>query len=297
MVERGKDARVLQWHPAFYAGMQIEFAHVKKQLYLENEHQLGTKPKEIDVLIIKKDSEEALDSNIGKIFRKHNLIEYKSPGDYFSIDDFYKVYGYACFYKSDTVHVDEIRAEEITITFVCSRFPKKLIKYLRRNRGFEVIQQEEGIYYIEGDVFPMQIVLLPKLSAEKNFWLRHLTNDIRDVRTAEKLLNEYEKCKGNKLYESLMDVIVRANWKVFNEVKGMCKALEELMKDELDERERIGVAQGMERGLERGLERGIKSLVEVCKTLGASWETALNMLRDKFQLTGAEAEKYMKMYW
>ena len=91
----------LQWHPAFYAGLQIELAEEAQYLSFENEHQLGTKPKEIDVLIIKKDPNVVLKKNIGKIFRKHNIIEYKSPEDYLSIDDFYKVLGYGCFYKSD----------------------------------------------------------------------------------------------------------------------------------------------------------------------------------------------------
>lgn len=44
--------------------------------------------------------------NIGRIFRKYNIIEYKSPVDYLGIDDFYKVYGYLCFYKADTQEED-----------------------------------------------------------------------------------------------------------------------------------------------------------------------------------------------
>ena len=53
----------LQWHPAFYAGIQIELAEEAHHLQFENEHQLGTKPKEIDVLIIKKDSNVILKKN------------------------------------------------------------------------------------------------------------------------------------------------------------------------------------------------------------------------------------------
>ncbi len=41
---------VLQWHPAFYADIQIELEAEAGLLIFENEHQLGTKPKEIDVL-------------------------------------------------------------------------------------------------------------------------------------------------------------------------------------------------------------------------------------------------------
>ena len=59
----------LQWHPAFYAGMQIEFCQEADLLIFENEHFLGTKPKQIDVLIIKKYENTPIQKNIGRIFR------------------------------------------------------------------------------------------------------------------------------------------------------------------------------------------------------------------------------------
>ena len=89
-----EEAKMLQWHPAFFAEIQIELQEDAEHLIFENEHQLGTKPKEIDVLIIKKDKGRVIRKNIGRIFRQHNIVEYKSPLDYLSIDDFYKVYGY-----------------------------------------------------------------------------------------------------------------------------------------------------------------------------------------------------------
>ena len=60
MEKNTKEQQVLQWHPAFYAEIQIEFEQEADKLLFENEHQLGTKPKEIDVLIIKKNSEERI---------------------------------------------------------------------------------------------------------------------------------------------------------------------------------------------------------------------------------------------
>ena len=65
------------------------------------------KPMQVDVLIIKKNSKKTIKKNIGQIFRKYNIVEYKSPDDYLNVDDFYKVHGYACFYKSDTKKVNE----------------------------------------------------------------------------------------------------------------------------------------------------------------------------------------------
>ena len=86
MAEGTSEKKLLQWHLAFYAGLQIEFAEESEKLIFENEHQLSKKPMEIDVLIIKKKAEEQIRKNIGRIFRKHNIIEYKSPEDYLSID-------------------------------------------------------------------------------------------------------------------------------------------------------------------------------------------------------------------
>lgn len=49
----------------------------------------------------------------------------------------------------------------------------------------------------------------------------------------ERIIAEYEKHKNNGLYKAVMDIIVRANRKTFEEGKVMCDALLELMKDEL----------------------------------------------------------------
>lgn len=99
----------LQWHSAFLAALHIEFENELHLLNIEAEHLLGRKPMQMDVSIIKKEKETAIQKNIGRIFRQHNIIEYKNPGDYLSLNDFYKVYGYTCFYQSDTAHVNEIK--------------------------------------------------------------------------------------------------------------------------------------------------------------------------------------------
>ena len=125
--------KTIQWHPAFLAGIQIELGDEAKYLSFEAEHQLGTKPMAIDILI-KKEKERVIRKNIGRIFRTHNVIEYKSPTDYLSVDDFYKVYGYACFYKSDVPNVDSISIEELTITLVSTSYPRKIDPAFKRSQ-------------------------------------------------------------------------------------------------------------------------------------------------------------------
>lgn len=217
----------LQWHPAFYAGMQIEFEQEVNLLTFENEHSLGTKPKQIDVLIIKKDENVAIQKNIGRIFRKYNIIEYKSPTDYLSVDDFYLVYAYACLYKADANYENKILAENITITFVCSHYPRELINHLKDVRNYELEYIEKGICYVNGDFFPIQIVLTKELTDEENLWLHNLSNDIQEE-VIEKLLLEYQKHNGEKLYSSIMNIIANANIDKFKEVTRVCEALERI---------------------------------------------------------------------
>lgn len=262
--------KLLQWHPAFFAVMQIELAEDVENLTFENEHQLSTKPMAIDALIIKKEQDIPVQKNIGKIFRKYNIMEYKNPGDYLSIDDFYKVYGYTCFYKSDVGSADTINIEDLTISFVCSIYPRKLMLHLQKIRNYKVLEREKGIYDIIGDKIPIQIILTKELSRKDNLWLRSLSNHLDDTETTKELLADYSRHKDNILYKSIMDIIVRANREKFREAKDMCDALLELMQDELDEKkaegERIGKELGKELGKEIGSNRVNRLILKLSET-------------------------------
>lgn len=259
--------KMLQWHTAFFAGIQIELEEEAEYLIFENEHMLSTKPMQVDVLIIKKNSEKKIRKNIGQIFRKYNIIEYKSPEDYLSVDDFYKVHGYACFYKSDTTKTDAIRIDEITISYVCSCYPRKLMKHLMRIGTFGIENREPGIYYILGGMFPMQVLVTSELSEENNLWLRYLTNQINDIKAVELLTSAYEKNVNNNLYSSVMEIVVRANEEKFREVKKMCQALKELFKEEFEEKLQEGFNIGLSQGLSQGIEELVRKKILKHKTV------------------------------
>lgn len=219
---------VLQWHPVFFAGIQIELEEEKENLIFENEHQLTKKPLGIDVLIIKKNKDIPVKKSIGRMFRKHNIIEYKSPADYLSIDDFYKALAYAYLYKTDGDYVDQIKIEDITVTLVCHKFPYKLMKHLREHYNDEIERREKGIYVVKGEKLPVQIILVSRLSEEENLWIRCLHDPVRKVKTVEKIAEIYKKRGKSSLYEAVMDFIIRVNKNTFKKENAMCKALEEL---------------------------------------------------------------------
>ena len=181
---------------------------------------------------------------------KYNIIEYKAPDDYLSINDFYKIYGYTCFYQSDTREIMEIDPEELTITYVCNHYPRKMIKHLEKVRGIESEKQEPGIYYLKGDAFKIQLLITRELSKEENYWLQSLRNDLRTGEEIQKLVKRYEAKKYEAYYSEVMDLIVRANWEKMKEEKEMCEALRELFADELKESQERGIEQGENRGIQ-----------------------------------------------
>ena len=128
----------LQWHPGFSAALKMTLESEKECLEIHEEFQLSKKPLQIDILIVKKLKETTIKKSIAKLFRDHNIIEYKAPDDYLSINDFYKVYGYACIYQSDTDRVKEVDPETLTLTFVCSHYPREMLKHLKQVRGIHV---------------------------------------------------------------------------------------------------------------------------------------------------------------
>ena len=110
---------------------------------------------------------------------------------------------------------------------------------------YTIDNPEEGIYYVIGDILPIQILVTNRLSPEKNLWLYSLTDTLEDMSVTRRLLEDYKKNKEDQLYQAVMEIIVKANENRLKEGKrDMCNALLELMKDELDEKKEEGILTG-----------------------------------------------------
>lgn len=108
----------IQWHPGFYGAAEIEFLSNKGDLEFHQEYTLSKEPIRMDLLVIKKPANVRLQNELGHIFKKYNVVEYKSPEDGLTIDDYFKTVGYACLYKGLGASVNEIPAEELTISII-----------------------------------------------------------------------------------------------------------------------------------------------------------------------------------
>ena len=89
----------IRWHLGFYGAAEIEFLANKGDLDFTREYNLGKEPLRVDLLAVRKLVDSPIENEIWHIIKRHNIIEYISPEDELSIDDFYKTVGYACLYK------------------------------------------------------------------------------------------------------------------------------------------------------------------------------------------------------
>ena len=139
---------------------------------------------------------------------------------------------------------------------------------------------EEGIYYIQGGYFPMQLIFTSELSKELNFWLRNLTNRLKEITEAKRVLTEYYKHKDDMLYDAVMNVITRANSKIFEEGEEMCEAFFELknVQAKFEEARKESENLGKRNTLLELLKDGLLTVADVASRLNVTEAEVKTML-------------------
>jgi hypothetical protein len=262
----GRSPGKIHWHPAFFQAIQMELVEYRGLLEFQYEYQLAAEPLRIDTVIVKKPPDLRIDKNIARIFRTWNLFEYKSPGDHLSIRDFHKVYAYACLYAAVT---PEAALSDLTLSFVGTRYPRDLVKYLEGERRYRVEERWPGIRVVTGDYLPIQIIETKKLPDTDNLWLKALAYDL-ETQKINSILQERKKLGQAAPMDAWLDVVLHANPKTFQEVLMAQGAL--TLEDVLTEAGLIPkwLEEGMEKGMEKGLERGRRETAKNLKAMGLS---------------------------
>ena len=278
----------IQWHPGFVAAMNLEFARNRQGLIFEKEYNLNTKPLEIDLLVIRKDSSVRISNEIGSLFKGHNIMEYKSPEDGLDIDDFYKAGAYASLYKSYGRTADAVKADDVTVSLVREAKPEGLFRYFKEH-SYPVSNPYRGIYYIEGKVlFPTQIIVTKELEEESHIWLGALSERMKKqsmvnlLKSVDRLTEKADK----EFADSVLEVSIEANKQLIEElIQGdgdMCQALMEIMEPQLQLREK------------RGKEKGrIEGTVDTLRELGYGEPEIKNVIMQRYGLSVKEAEEYL----
>ena len=239
----------IPWHPAAVQAFENELEDCRKDLTIEAEHQLTTEPLRIDVLIIKKKRDVVIKKNIAQIFRQFNIVEYKSPDDSVSVENYHKTHAYARLYAA----LQKVDINEISVTVTATRHPKKLLTFLRNQ--FTVQRVQQGIYVVEGEVYPTQILVTAELSEKDNFWLAHLRKDL----TAEQLVQVITMAADKPEADAYIHAITNANAETLKDLF-MRKKEGVVFTEKLDaffrERYALDVAQVEARGRAEGEAEG-----------------------------------------
>ncbi|MDE6622309.1 MAG: hypothetical protein K2K74_17825 [Lachnospiraceae bacterium] len=232
--------RKTQWHMAVTPAMKLEFMEYSQVLDYIPERLLNTNALQIDLLIIKKAEDIRIENEIGRIFQRHNIIEYKSPHDKEGINTYFKVHAYASLYKigeKNTVY----EPADITITMIRRGKPYKLFRWFAR-QGYNVKEMYKGVYYIENaGFFKTQVIVARELLEESHVWLTSLT-DAMNRQQAENLIIKSRELSDKpeaSYVDAVLQIVSKANRKLFEEIKredrNMYSALVELMQPEIDE--------------------------------------------------------------
>lgn len=276
----------IQWHSAFVSAMNLDLGPDRDDLIFEKEYNLNTKPLEIDLLVIKKASFVQIASEVGKLFKGHNIMEYKSPEDHLDIDTFYKTLAYACLYKSYGKTVDAIKAEDITISILREAKPIELFRYLE-GHGCKVTKAYGGIYYVEGKTwFPTQIVVTGELNQDAHIWLKGLSGNLEkgDIQKMMAERNHMREKADRELADSVLEVSISANRKIVEELIGdesMYETLMEIMEPKIQLREKAV------------LKKGIQGAVNLLRNVGQGDDMIKAAIMKQYDLTEDEAEEYI----
>lgn len=284
----------IQWHPGFVAAMGLELRGYRDDLDFEKEYNLNTKPLEIDLLIIKKETSVHIDNDIGSLFRGHNILEYKSPEDHLDIDTFSKTLAYAYLYKAYGNKLDEIRMDDITVSIIREARPVGLFRYFKEH-GYTMTSEHDGIYHIEGPFpFPAQVIVTGELDRASHTWLKALSGkldkgDIQDL--LEKISQMTEK-NDREMADSVLEVSIGANRRIVEELMGddsMFETLMEIMEPRINEIRK----KDREEYLQEGIREGIRGAIEMLRNLQYQDAEIRSEIMRQYGLTEEEATNFL----
>ena len=279
-----------QWHLGLKSAVDLELVKERSRLTYFKDYSLNQQALEIDLLIIKKKDEQPIANEIGKLFRKYNIVEYKSPSDQLNIDTLYKVGAYASLYKAYGDTVDERKANEITMSLIRKAKPVKLFQYFE-DKGVSIRNSYKGIYYITDEVlFPTQIIVTREMDTEEHIWLTALSDGMQkqQLKALLEKMETFDSKLDRELAEAVLGVAIKANWQIAQELRGdgdMCQALMELMEPEINKIK--------ETVREETTQQGIKNAIIALKASGHTKEEIKTFLTMAYGITQNEAEEYL----
>ena len=189
----------------------------------------------------------------------------------------------------ESIQAELIDYQDITVTMICTKHPRKLLKDLREAPIFRVTEKHPGIYVIEGERFRVRIIESKRLTEEENIWLKSLRKDA-DWKELEKIIELSEATRRRVNLGAYLHALLSANRKYVMEGMNMSKResqeirqMWEQIMDETGYRARV---------MAEGKASGISSVLTIIK--GLQKNTPLSQLAEEAEMPLVEVERIQR---
>ena len=251
------------WHAGFEALLRIEMHKFADMVHISTEEEIGEVPPRTDFVILVEDEKVEFEKAIFRIFRKINILEYKSHHDSLNERILRKVCGYANLYIGVAEHEGERPSDEVTISIFRAVKNPEMFREMEEN-GSLVRDDVAGIYHVKGYTdLPFQIIITGELEGEEYAAYRALTDRAEKADVERIVWNVKQEQDAVMLdhYGVLLNLVVEKNPQFFELVKGentMKEMLLEMVKDEVDAQ----VKERVEEQVKERVEEQVKERVE-----------------------------------
>lgn len=201
----------VNWHKGIISAIQIDLRDYSHILDYKPEFFLSPNKNRIDLLIIKKLTDEHIPISIASIFKEINLFEFKGFYSTLTTDAYYKLHGHAGYYIDSTGKTDEYSRNDVTLSLFSFKHPKKLFKHLTKDCRKTIEKIYSGIYYIGDDMYSTQVIVGKELSPKDMLYLACLTSDKIDAASVSRLETDCITHNTEEIYVNYIDQLTNSH--------------------------------------------------------------------------------------
>ena len=268
-----------QWHLPFQTVLRLSLEADTGHYTISPEKELTRKPLRIDFLILRLEDGYRMKSSLGKLLKKHTIVEYKGATDYLNVEDLFKGQAYASLYISsgtgdfspvnqkDSVSSETslsalarpglaIPPEEILLMFVCYPYPRKVMQFLQRT-SVRIEENDPGIYRFRLWCIDMIIVVQSRLNSVEYLWIKNLSSNV-PPEDFDQMAAQQQKHPEDKALDDLIQFIYDNNPYLQKEGEKMCKIFDDIRQKAFDQGKNEGFNLGRNEGFNLGKNEGFK---------------------------------------
>ena len=229
------------WHAGFEALLRIDMHRYGSRVRIETEKILGEEPPRADYLVVKGEAGLEMEDEIFRVFRMHNIIEYKNPHDNLNERTLRKACGYANFYIAAAEHEGDVPPGEVTISIFRAAKNAQLFREMEA-RGRLERGTAPGIYRVLGlSDLPWQIVVTGELEGPEYAAYRALTDCAREQDVGQVISRSAGEADYSmrQHYRVLLDLIAKKNPDVVERIRrdrDMAVTWMDIFKDDIDKK-------------------------------------------------------------